>query len=327
VQWLIVTVAGRQGATVSRLASVGFGILTLAAFAYILRRWYGVKTAIYGTLLFACSAWFLHISRFAGNDILYLWAIPALLALQILWERQSNKLLTRLAVAIGFAMLLYIPGIVWLILLSIGLQPQLIAKGWNEIEKPRSRLIVLGLLIALLVPLAWASIRTPSLLQTWIGLPHTFDQPINVVKPLGLSLTYLFYRGPGEPTIWLDRLPVLGVFGIVSFLLGVVFYIRHIAAPRTRQLLGLFVVGAVLFALQGPVTYSIVIGLVYLIVTGGIGYLLHEWLHVFPRNPLARGLGFGLLGIVIALACAYHLRSYFIAWPHNTATRSAFVKR
>jgi len=173
----------------------------------------------------------------------------------------------------------------------------------------------------------WASIRTPSLLQTWVGLPHTFDEPINVVKRLGLSVTYLFYRGPAQPALWLDRLPVLGIFGIVSFLLGVVFYVRHIAAPRTRQLLAMFAICAVLFALQGPVTYSVLVGLVYLVVTGGIGYFLHEWLHVFPRNPLARGLGYALLGIVIALACLYSLRSYFIAWPHNTATQSAFVKQ
>src|SRR5882757_841596 len=47
LQWLILTIFSHHGATVTRLASVVFGLLTIVAFAYILRRWYGVRTALF----------------------------------------------------------------------------------------------------------------------------------------------------------------------------------------------------------------------------------------------------------------------------------------
>jgi len=327
VQWLILTVVSHHGATVTRLASTCYGILALLAFAYILRRWYGIKTAFYGTLLFACSAWFLHVSRFAGNDVMYVWGVPTLLALQILWERRSNQLQVQIMSVVGLAMLLYVPGMLWLVALSIGLQFDMVREGWQQIQTSRRRLLLVASLGLFMLPLVWSGIHTPSVLLAWVGLPQHFDQPIHIVQRLGLSGTYLFYRGPFQPTLWLDRQPVLGIFELVCFLLGLVFYARHFGAPRTRQLFALLVVGIVLFALQGPVTYSVVVPLVYLVVTGGVGYLLHEWLHVFPRNPLARGIGFGLMALVIALACFYNLRSYFVAWPHSKAAQSAFVKQ
>lgn len=92
------------------------------------------------------------------------------------------------------------------------------------------------------------------------------------------------------------------------------------------MLLAMYLIGALLFALGGPVGISILVPIVYLMVAAGFGYLLHEWLLVFPRNPLARSLGFGLLGIAVTLTCVYNLRTYFVAWPHNPATKAAFHK-
>lgn len=327
LQWLIFTLISHHGATVTRLASVIFGLLTLGAFAYVLRRWYGVRTAAYGSLLFACSAWFLHVSRYGSTDILYLWLVPVILAAQIAWERHSGRWFVRLAIALVLAMVLYIPGAIWFALLSYGLQPHLFVKGWQQIANWRHRAIVITVFVILLLPLIVAAARTPSLLQTWVGLPQNYDTPIHIVKRLGLSISYLFYQGPRLPELWLDRVSILGVFGLVMTVLGAFFYARHFTAPRTRQLIGLFIVGAIFFALQGPVRYSVVIPIVYFVVTAGIGYLLYEWLHVFPRNPLARGLGYSLLALTIILACTYNLRSYFIAWPHNNATITAFKQR
>ena len=327
LQWLIFTVIPHHGATVTRLASIFFGLITLGAYAFVLRRWYGVRTAAYGSVLFACSAWFLHVSRYGGPDILYLWLVPALLATQIAWERYSQHIAIRLGSVFVFAMLLYIPGSIWFILIAIGLQPYSLIKGWQQINSWIQRAVVIALFVILMLPLALASIQNPSLLQTWIGLPQNFDSALHIVKRLGLSVSYLFYRGPYVPELWLDRLPVLGIFGIVMSILGILFYIRHFTAPRTRQLIGLFFVGSIFFALQGPVSYSVLIPIVYFVVTAGIGYLLYEWLHVFPRNPLARDIGYSLLAITIVLACAYNLRAYFIAWPHSNATIRTFNRR
>ncbi|MGH7241536.1 MAG: hypothetical protein ACREGB_04530, partial [Candidatus Saccharimonadales bacterium] len=52
VEWVILTLIPHHGNTVTRAASPIFGVLALAAFAYILRRWYGVRSAIYGSVIF-----------------------------------------------------------------------------------------------------------------------------------------------------------------------------------------------------------------------------------------------------------------------------------
>lgn len=327
VEWLFLTIIPHHGQTVTRVGSTIFGVLAAAAFAYILRRWYGVRTALYGTALFGLSSWFLHVSRFAGSDIMYLWAIPTLLATHIAWERYAHKPLASF-LAIGMlTMLMYIPGMVWLILLSLGLQIHHLNDGWQNIKgwMQRSGLVIFFLI--LLVPLILAFIRTSSLVVTWLGLPHNLPSLGSIMRGLVHSISFFIFRGPADPQLWLDRLPILGFFTSIMLVLGTIFYAKHARAPRTLLLAGLFIAGAILFALGGPVAISVLVPIVYLIITAGVGFLLHDWLRVFPRNPLARSVGYGLLAIAISLACVYNLRSYFIAWPHNTQTRLTFHNR
>lgn len=324
LQWCILSVIPHHGHTVIRAASPILGILTLVAFAYVLRRWYGVRTAVYGTVIFGFSSWFLHVSRFASLDVLYLWALPTLLAIMITWDRYHER---RRAVYLAFlvlSVLLYIPGLVWIVLASLLLQPHLLLHGWRTARNVGGRIVLLLVPVAVVAPLIMAFVRTPSLIQTWLGLPSHFSTPATVAHGVVHSVSFFVYRGPDDPTLWLLRVPILSFFCVVMLLLGILFYIKHFRAPRTRLLLAYFIIGALLFALGGPVTISILVPIVYLVIAAGFGYFLHEWLHVFPRNPLARAVGFGLLGIAVMLTCAYDMRAYYIAWPHNRATQAAF---
>jgi len=323
LQWIALTLSPHHGQTITRLPSSVFGILTLLAFAYILRHWYGLRTAVAGTVLFMCSSWFLHVSRLATPDILYLWAIPTLLAAQLLWQRHASRYGSFWAAAVA-GLLLYIPGIVWPFLVVLLLQPQLIISGWRRLERWWLRTALALFCLLLLLPLAYAMWCTPTLFQSWLGLPHAFESGIHIVKRLIDSITFFVYRGPLMPMLWLDKVPILDIFAVVMLLLGGIFYGRHYRLLRTRLLLGLFLVGSILFALGGPVVFSLLVPLGYFVVAAGVGYLLHEWLHVFPRNPLARSIGFGLLSAAIILSCAYNLRAYFVAWPHSRPTISTF---
>lgn len=324
VQWLLLHVFSHHGITVTRLTSVFFGALSVAAFAYIVRRWYGIRTAIFSIILFATSGWFLHVSRFAGVDVMYLWAVPTLIAVQIAWERHAKLPWISWAAVAIIALLLYIPGMIWLVLLSFGLHPAQLIRSWQHTRRWWQWLVltVVGLLFA--TPLLQAFVRHHSLIQTWVGLPNHYHAASQIGHGLLHSVSFLVYRGPIDPQRWLDRIAVLDIFSIVMLLLGVVFYIRHALAPRTRQLLGMWVIGAIFFALGGPVSYSVLVPIAYLVVTGGIGYLLHEWLRVFPKNTLARATGYSVLGLVVGAACIYQLRSYFVAWPHAPSTISAY---
>lgn len=266
----------------------------------------------------------MHVSRYASYDVVYLWAVPTLLAVLIAWERYHQRPRIAYAAIAALCSLLYVPGIVWLVLAGILLQPHLLKHSWQSAKNSIGKwLLVLTPLIAL-TPLLIAFVRTPSLIQTWLGLPLHFGTPSAVMHGLLHDVSFFVYRGPATPEVWLARAPILSFFSIVMALLGALFYLKHRRAPRTRFLMAFFVIGGLLFALGGPVTISILVPLVYLLVAAGFGYLLHEWLHVFPRNPLARSVGFGLLGLAVLLTCIYEVKSYYVAWPHNTATQAAF---
>ncbi|HWT55530.1 MAG TPA: hypothetical protein VN031_00695 [Candidatus Microsaccharimonas sp.] len=324
VQWVILTLIPHHGNTVTRAASPIFGVLALAAFAYILRRWYGVRSAVYGSVIFGLCSWFFHASRYAGPDVLYMWAIPTLLAILIAWDRHhEQKKVAYLALA-GLAVLSYIPGMIWFVLAIFVLQPHILLDSWQAAKTVVARLALLLLPLVLLLPLIVAFVGSSSLLRTWIGLPAHFGSAESVGRGLLHSVSFFVYKGPATPELWLVRAPILNFFATVLAVLGALFYAKHMQAPRTRLLATFFVIGALLFALSGPVTISILVPLMYLLVAAGFGYLLHEWLQVFPRNPLARAVGFSLLGIAVVLACAYEFKSYYIAWPHNPATEAAF---
>ena len=325
VQWVFLTLFQHRTPFELRAPSAIFGALTLVAFAYVLRRWYGIRAAIYGTILFGFSSWFLHTSRLASYDIMQLWAVTTLIALHVaLFQRPVKRVVWLYVGMILSGLLLYVPGVVWLWVIAISLHPKDIATFWQTLGTSWRRMLAIGLFLLTLVPLGYAFFRTPSFAQTWLGLPNHFGTASLLVKDFVRVPYELFVTGPNSPQLWLDRLPVLDIFSTIMCVFGIVFYARHILVPRTRLLLGIFIVGAMLAALGGPVGLSIVIPVAYLVVAAGVGYILHEWLRVFPRNPLARTLGYGLLGFAILMACLYNTRAYYVAWPHNPTTITIF---
>jgi hypothetical protein len=109
--------------------------------------------------------------------------------------------------------------------------------------------------------------------------------------------------------------------------MGLVFYIHHWQAQRTHLLFAYVIFGAILVGFGGPVTMSILLPIVYLIATAGTAYTLHFWLRLFPRNPVARSFGIGLMGCLVMLAAFYNLKLYYQVWPHNPDTQAIESRR
>jgi hypothetical protein len=223
-----------------------------------------------------------------------------------------------------FGLLLYIPGAIWLVALSAVWYWRDLVDAWKHHPDWQQRALWLGLFTVSIALLAISLVRTPTLVKTWLGFPDHFASFATIVKNFGEVFQNVFIKGAQKPELWLGDLPVLGVFTVIMFVLGVYFYGRHWQAPRSRLLLSFIILSAVIIALAGPVSLSLVIPLIYLVAIAGIGYLIHSWLKVFPRNPLARGIGITIMALAVGLACVYNLRQYFIAWPHNASTRHEF---
>ena len=326
IQWLVFAVVPHHGQTITRLPSVILGLLSLWSFAYILRRWYGIKTAVLGTILFAFSSWFLHASRLAAPNILFVWGVLTLLVIHI-WVDRATKPLTIMAALTGTALLLYIPGMVWLVLINYFWQGGVVRDQLRLMKQWWQWLLTIIIFAGLIALLGWTFWQDTSLIRTWLGAPTHFGSPLTILKQFVKVPWYVFYHAPNKPQLWLTRVPLLDIFSAVMFGLGAYFYARHWQAPRTRLLASFILIGAALYALGGPVTLSIILPIIYIVLIAGVAYILHEWFQVFPLNPLARGVGIILLSAVVILVCFYHVRSYFVAWPHNPETVSVFDHR
>lgn len=312
-----------HGLILSRLPNALFGALTILTFACLIKVWHGTRTAVMATLLFATSAWVLHVSRLVSFDVMYLWAMPTFLLLHALMQKHAKNGYVWFGSALVWGSLLYIPGMIWLMILSIYLLRSSITTSWRHFSLWWQHLSYLVLLLAGLPLLVFNLVKFGGI-SLWLGLQADLSSPLTLLKQVAAVPVHLFVRGPRYSEVWLDSLPVLDIFSLVMCLVGIYFYATHIKASRTR-LLGLFtLIGAALVALGGPVGLSLLIPVLYIAIATGIAYLLHDWLRVFPNNPLARGLGIGMISLAISLSCLYNLRAYFVAWPHNPTTQAIF---
>lgn len=312
-----------HGQTITRLPSIVFGAFSVLSFYYVMRVWHGVRTAVLTGLLFATSAWVLHVSRVAGNEVLYLWAVPTLLSLQILLQRHFQRWYVAFGSVIIWGMMLYVPGLVWLLIISLSAQRKTLSAIWKHYSGWRkSALIAAGLVwLPLLILRLATSLAT---LRTWLGLPEHFVSLSHAVKGFVGVPVHLLFRGPQYPDLWLDKAPIFDIFTLVVAFLGLYFYAKHWQNSRSKLLLGFGVAGFVLTGIGGAVGLSVLVALLYVTAGMGLTYLLHEWLKVFPLNPLARGLGIGLVALAVSLSVILNMRAYFIAWPHNNTTKATF---
>jgi len=304
----------------TRLAAVVFGFGTLILFALLLRQWHGRRTAVIGTLLFGLSAWFLHTARFGAPEVLY-FGIFALAACGF-WLRQTGSRLALITSLALTALMLYVPGMVWFIVLGVIWRWKVIDRAFKKHLATVSATTLLFL--GALVPLALALYKTPALIKPWVGLPADWPTPVEMGRNLLEVPYHLLVRGEATPATWLGTAPILDVFSLVMFIVGGYLYLRHGKLARTPLFLGIAVVMAALMTIGSPISFTVIIPFMYLLVAAGTSHVLGEWFKVFPRNPIARTIGTGVMYIVIGLACVYQLTHYFAGWPHAQATHDAY---
>jgi hypothetical protein len=306
---------------VTRLMATFCGVLTLAVFALLIRRWHDTRTAVITTLLFGMSAWFWHVARWGTPEILLFGVF--LLAACGFWLKKTNHWLA-LLVCFGFAAaLLYVPGMIWFVVLGIVWQ-------WKTIDrvfKKHLAVVTLGtlLLVAALAPMGWAIYHNHDLAWRLLGLPEQWPSLLTIAENILKVPYHLFIHGPQNPEAWLGTAAILDAFTLTMFALGCYLYVQHFKLLRTPLFILITVVTAVLVSIGGPVSLSVIIPFMYVIAAAGISYLLDKWFEVFPRNPIARAIGWIALGLVVVLACSFHVTHYFIGWPHASATHEVYT--
>ncbi|HSX32487.1 MAG TPA: hypothetical protein VLF43_04435, partial [Candidatus Saccharimonadales bacterium] len=220
--------------------------------------------------------------------------------------------------------LLYVPGMIWFVLIGM-------LWYWKRIDRLfKKRLTAVGigavLVLAAIAPLGWAVFHNLDIGKQLLGLPvHGWPSPISALGALIDVPLAIMWRGPLDPVHWLGRLPLVDVFTLAMFGLGLYTYGRYARLGRSTLTALILVLGSLLIALGGGVTLSIIVPFVYIVAAVGTDFMLEYWYRIFPRNIIAQGVGALLLSFAIIIAVWYNLRHYYVAWPNAPETRAVFT--
>lgn len=314
---------GLHGIVWLRVLSAIIGVVSAFLFYFVLIHLFSRRVAFLTTLLFVFSTGFLHAARLGTPAILQILGIVLLMASVPLYVRTRFKIVPLYISTVAVALLLYIPTMPWFIIIG-GI---IMFKGAKQVirELPvKHRVYIPLVFIALITPLIWHIIQVPLSALTLFGLP----QHLPSLSAMGANLYSfahsLVWRGTGPAEIMLVGAPILNVIEAGLIAAGFVTLVRSV---KLRS--NLFVIGGIALFVAlvafGETTYLPLMPLLFLLLAGGIFYLLDEWFGVFPLNPVANIIGTAAISLVIGASVLFHIRSYYIAWPHSNATRQAFT--
>ncbi len=308
-----------------RLPSVILGLSSMIGFYFLLKSYYGHKTAIIGSFLFDCTSLLLHLTRFGANGIEYVFsAVLILLINSFISKKELNKYIFSFLI---FSLLIvsFNPGMVWLIVLGfiINFREYLV-----NIKKLKNFSGFLVFILSILMPLAlliWYVIKSPLNIFSYLSIPVHNWNTFNYLKDIVLTLKDIFVFNSPNPALWLGQSPVLDILALLSLIIGSAYLLRHFKSSRVKLIYASILLSILLIALnRNSITIGLVLPFLYIIITVGITYLLQAWYKVFPFNPVARFIGLSLIILIVFLSCLYNLRSYFVAWAYNPTSRSAF---
>lgn len=321
LQYLVLK-SGHFGYLAMRLPSVLLAVAAAGLFFYIVSKWFNFRVAIITSILFVTSSWFLQVARSATPDVTML-GLLAPLAYAVWLPKYRRPLVALIVGAIVLVSSLYIPGFIWFAICGLVWQRKSLLKVWRDARIP-AILILCGCLIAL-TPLIIRVSTSTSLLESYLGLPErVMDAVKELPKQLAIIPLRLGLMGPLNPEINLGRLPLLDFFTAVLAIIGAYSYATYYKLRRSRLILAVLALGSILVALQGMVSITILLPFVYLLVAGGINFMIEQWFMVFPYNPFARNLATVLISVAIVAAGFFHLNRYFIAWPQSPATKEIY---
>lgn len=307
----------------ARLATVFIAGAAVILFYLACNRWYSKRTAFLATVLFATSAWFLHIGRVATPDVMYVASILALGLFSNIFKNSSKPFLWSLVLIFVVGASLFTPGIVWIILLGAVLGRSYIQSFVRSLSKKKLAILI-GTIITALTPLAYTIYRSPDILRALIGLPANMPDVVAFLKQLAYVPLSVVGRTPGNPEWHLGHLPYLDIITIVLFALGLYYYVKFRRSLSAIMLTASLVIIIIIVALSATQIHAMLLPFIYFIAAAGISVLTNQWLTVFPRNPVAKSVGIGLVSIIVAASCVYNLRNYFVAWPNTPAAKGAY---
>ncbi len=301
-----------------RLVSVVFAIGFLVSAWYLMRLVFSKQTAVIGSLLLACSSWFLILGRSALPDSSY-FLIPIAAASVIWLIKHIDSWKIVILVGLLITPLLYIPGSIWLAV-AVGIYYRTAFTAALKALTTKQRLLFAVVQVILLTPLVIGVILNPSVIISLLGLSTNLNAYTAIPNEFILSFYSLFIRSSENNSMTLLSLPYMDIFSSILIVLGL-YRLRY--WNRTTLLFSALASLYLILATSiGAIPTSALFVPLYAMVIYGAGFLLRQWYTVFPRNPVARSIGTGILASGILLISIYHLTKFYVAWPNTPEARA-----
>jgi hypothetical protein len=315
---------GHHSVLVTRLASALLALPVAVLFYWLTLHWYSKRVAVLSTVLFICSSGFLHSGRYGGALLLQM-ATLVLTCSVVLYRRTKHEKLVAFLVTALVSVCLYIPGMVWFMAIEVFLLRKRIVRMMRRLG-PLHASLLFGLAAVFSAPLLWAVWHNRSLARELAGLPATLPSLATIGENLVHLGSSIIYRGYWSPEYWLYGAPLLNIAEAVLFVIGLLLLVKRPILRSNYFTLSALVVGSLLVVVGGSATMALLIPLIYLVIAGGIYHLLEQWLSVFPRNPIARYAGIGLVTLLVLFSVQYHYRACFVVWPKAPETQAVYAK-
>jgi hypothetical protein len=278
--------------SITRLPNIILGMICILLFSYIILQWHGKRTAILSAIFFISNSWFLHVSRLASNDIMYGYAVLGIVFANIILKKYKTSQYALWVVSFIYGTIITIPGMIWLLLVNIYFIKDDYLISWQHQTKFYKKVIAL-LLVFVNIPLIILSILYQGGTLAYFGLPEKLGSITLIFKHLIAAPVHLLIRGPEYPELWLGRQPILSILLLISFVLGMYFYINHKDAVRSKMLITLLISSLLLVGLNGTVSLTAPIFITFLIAATGITFYLKNGYQCFQLTLLLEALALG----------------------------------
>ncbi len=307
----------------TRYVSAFVGLTSVTLLFVTVRHLFSRRIAILTSILFVFSSGFLHATGLGAPFIWQIFGITLLLAIPAIYQLVSRRTLLFYLTVVTLVGLMYIPAMPWFVIIGTTVMFKRTRQALGELAIVH-RVILPIIFLAGIAPLVWGLSNNPSLSLALFGLPESLPSLTSLLDNGNNILRSLFWKGTGPAELMLIGAPILSVVEIGLIITGAVVLIRNFKLRSNLFLFGGLLLTVILM-LIGGVSYIPFVPFLYLLLANGIFYLIGEWLKVFPFNPIANALATTLVFILVASSALFHIRSYYIAWPHSEGVHKTFT--
>ncbi len=304
-----------------RITNGLLGIGAVLPLFFILKSWFSFRVAAFTSLIYVSLTWFLVNTRSSLPDIMVLYA--AFIPLLIVWSQKTKKQKWVLIIsALTLSLLLYAPGIIWFLIIGVLWKIRSIfyilkkSPVWNVLTAIIVFFIVLTPFIL--------NVTDKEFIKSILGINLINLSPMSYFKNIYTFIINIFWNSDYNNGIGIGSQAVFDIFTLVLITGGVINIAKKWKKSRSKYIIISVIIGLLLIGLGSTITSIIILPYLILLIGCGLGWLLQQWLTVFPKNPFAQNIGVAILVLAIGMSSIYNVYRFYVAWPHIPITESKY---